>query len=147
MTIRISAIMMIVVCGIIVAAERNASTVKRYQIDVTVVDESLNPKIKQHHSALTSDGTFHLHDGGEFKADHDGAGLQWGITIVGTIKEKENGVQRIELTIEHSEKVANDEARTQVVVADVLKIRTDMIVGESQRIRCGGERYCELRLD
>jgi hypothetical protein len=147
MKIRISAVVMILACGIIVGAERNAVTTKQYQIDVTMVDESTMPEINRQHFAVVSEGTIHLHDGGEFRADHDGAGLQFGRKVDGSIKEIERGVTRIELTVEISHKVASDDARTQIVVGDVLKIQTDMNVGETKRIHCGEQRYCVLRLD
>ena len=146
MKIRIAAVVAVLACGIIIGAEQGALKVKQYQIDVTVVDESTQPEIKQRHVALISEGKFHLQDGGDFHTDQDGTKLEFGTKIDGSIKdnEKEDGGKRIELNVEFSHRVAGDDSSTQVVVGDVLKMRTCMVVGECKRIHCGGKRYCVL---
>ncbi|WP_157606167.1 hypothetical protein [Schlesneria paludicola] len=148
MTRQMAVVLMVLICGAILAADRTETPVKPFQLDVTVVDESQTPTIKERVVALAADeGTIHTHDGGELPSSPDGSSIPFGTRLDASIKKDRHGRQRIDMTFEYSNKYIAGEKTTQVVFANVLRLRTDLIVGESKRINCGKQRYCTIRLD
>ena len=148
MKIQASVIVIALICGVIAGADRNGSPSKPLQLEVSIFDESPKPKLKQRFTVVVSDGgTIHYVDGGEFPPDDAGSGLPFGTRLDGSITQIPTGDKRVELTVEIGNRVLSNEARTQVVVAEVVRVRTDLVIGKAIRIHCGGQRYCTLRLD
>ena len=94
------------------------------------------------------DGRFRSISGGESTSRVGGKNLESGVRLTGRIDRDEEGGAVIEFVLASGSPIAQEkEVLGDVVRTEGIEIRTKMKVGERCRLWCGGERWCDVRLE